>query len=403
MGKNPTVDDYFNVDLVLADWGVATWIDPTARTTDEVVPFALRSPELLVQAPWDEKVDIWALGLVLVELAENVRLFTGEGPLGDDEEVGYHPVYHLCKIVETFGDIPLSLLEAGNPDMVDNAFDADGKLIAKRNNTSPPFQDWIQNMQGLGKEQFMDLTMSMLTLEPSLRPNTETLLDSPWLDLSFLPPEMQAPDQFEDHIGGESDATFDDSMHGIITSADEQAREKVVSSNVEEDLQTSKGTYEAMEWTEQHVIVSSDGTGYVTGADISDVPDGHEHKKVKLSTAGVAVPHDHEFLDNPMGGSDEVSTPEAIGPGLLTCGPSEKQPDPASGMDKDSTSDKRQKTDEEAAEEEPFLGNENGQKMIRHPLNRGVAFFGTATPVELILGGFWLFKELVAKFFGLLG
>uniref|UniRef100_A0A669AVH6 Protein kinase domain-containing protein n=1 Tax=Oreochromis niloticus TaxID=8128 RepID=A0A669AVH6_ORENI len=60
------------------------------------------APEVMLGIPYDEAIDMWALGLVAVELATGVPLYPGE----DDYDV-------LKFIIETQGQLPDHLLESG--------------------------------------------------------------------------------------------------------------------------------------------------------------------------------------------------------------------------------------------------------------------------------------------------
>jgi serine/threonine-protein kinase SRPK3 len=54
-------DDFSN--FVLCDFGYAVF--GKKKYTGEVMPDLYRAPELVLHAPWDEKIDIWSLGLMV--------------------------------------------------------------------------------------------------------------------------------------------------------------------------------------------------------------------------------------------------------------------------------------------------------------------------------------------------
>jgi serine/threonine-protein kinase SRPK3 len=64
-----------DLDIALGDWGVSSWT--TQHLTERIQPVALRAPEVLIQAPWDETTDWWNLGAVVFELYCAVRMFDG--------------------------------------------------------------------------------------------------------------------------------------------------------------------------------------------------------------------------------------------------------------------------------------------------------------------------------------
>lgn len=76
----PTVDELFSCSFKLADFSNGTYVSSASghcsldplffrpaqfvddQTTDDVVPFSLRPPEVILGGEWNESVDIWTLG-----------------------------------------------------------------------------------------------------------------------------------------------------------------------------------------------------------------------------------------------------------------------------------------------------------------------------------------------------
>jgi serine/threonine protein kinase len=58
---------------IISDFGDAQFGDPPFR--EEVMPDLYRPPEMVLGIPWDEKLDIWALGLMV-----RATLFQPESP-----------------------------------------------------------------------------------------------------------------------------------------------------------------------------------------------------------------------------------------------------------------------------------------------------------------------------------
>ncbi|KAK3904400.1 hypothetical protein C8A05DRAFT_31814 [Staphylotrichum tortipilum] len=73
------------------------------------LPLTLRAPEVLIKASWDEKVDWWNVGALLLELYRAVRMFDGRVP----PDGHYAVAEHVAEIVDLFGELPGGLVERG--------------------------------------------------------------------------------------------------------------------------------------------------------------------------------------------------------------------------------------------------------------------------------------------------
>ncbi|KAH6874381.1 kinase-like domain-containing protein [Thelonectria olida] len=126
-------------DIALGYWG-------------EIQPVTLRSPEVLIEAPWDETADC--------------------GRVAPDGH--YELREHLAEIVDLFGPFPKELLEQGNKDPVGKMFDGEGQV-----KDSPPF-----NRPPLSDE-FGSFLKTLMKINPSERLSTMDLLRHPWLDAVY--------------------------------------------------------------------------------------------------------------------------------------------------------------------------------------------------------------------------
>ncbi|OBT72508.1 hypothetical protein VF21_08690 [Pseudogymnoascus sp. 05NY08] len=171
-------DDRFDqFDIVLGDWGVASWADN--HLTEIIQPVALRAPEVLIGAPWDASADLWNLGAVVLEVFRAIRMFSGNYPAGH-----YKLEQHLAEIVHLCGPFPKALLDKANQDIVGGIFDDQGKV--KNVQLSPDRPDLSSEEYTLGleqddREEFMFFLRSLMKINPLERPSPEDLLRGRWL------------------------------------------------------------------------------------------------------------------------------------------------------------------------------------------------------------------------------
>ncbi|KAI0038516.1 kinase-like protein, partial [Auriscalpium vulgare] len=93
--------------MKIADFGVANMISD--HFMEMVQPAALRAPEVILGAPWNEKVDIWSVGCLIYELANGRALF---GPWPTE---GFPwEAMHLLDIQALFGPFPIDLVRRGS-------------------------------------------------------------------------------------------------------------------------------------------------------------------------------------------------------------------------------------------------------------------------------------------------
>jgi serine/threonine kinase 3 len=72
-------------DCKLADFGVAARLGTGQRQTQIGSPFWM-APEIISENPYDVKVDIWSLGITILELAEMKPPHFDEGSIKVSEE-----------------------------------------------------------------------------------------------------------------------------------------------------------------------------------------------------------------------------------------------------------------------------------------------------------------------------
>ncbi|OGM43953.1 CMGC protein kinase [Aspergillus bombycis] len=164
--------------IALGDWGVSSWAD--RHLCDMIQPVALRSPEVLIKAPWDVSTDFWNLGAVVLEIFQAVRMFSGSVP----PDGHYELKEHLAEIVDLFGPFPNELLERGNTSLVQTLFDDDGRI-----KDAPPMdrsglasEAFMPGLDQEVRDEFASFLHAMMKINPTDRVSAEDLLRHPWLD-----------------------------------------------------------------------------------------------------------------------------------------------------------------------------------------------------------------------------
>ncbi|POR37771.1 Serine/threonine protein kinase, putative [Tolypocladium paradoxum] len=141
--------------------------------TEEVMPDLYRAPEILLKIPWDEKIDIWNLGLMVWDMLEGKHLFTERLPSREDSRFA-----HMARIVNLLGPPPGDLLERS--DVVDEYFDQNGKL---KEGTEMPtsLEQEEEVLSGQEKVDFLSFLRKMLQWRPEDRMSARQLMNDPWL------------------------------------------------------------------------------------------------------------------------------------------------------------------------------------------------------------------------------
>ncbi|KAH6618304.1 kinase-like domain-containing protein [Chaetomium sp. MPI-SDFR-AT-0129] len=166
-------------DITLGDWGVASWA--TKHLTEHIQPVALRSPEVLIRAPWDKTTDWWNLGALLLELYRAVRMFNPFCP----PDGRYDLKIHVAMIVHLFGPFPRELLEKGDQELVRYAFDDEGKPRFAAPPGVPVLEDYMEDLDQEAADKFASFLRALMKVNPAERLPVEDLLRHPWVGFRF--------------------------------------------------------------------------------------------------------------------------------------------------------------------------------------------------------------------------
>ena len=124
-----------------------------------------RAPEIILQIDWNEKIDIWSLGCIIVELITGWPLFSGN----DEIEV-------FLQMVNTLGKPPQYIFNKGR---LSSVFSYD---VIRPQLITPNFKDCSLDciLQGAGKN-LVDFIKKILTWDANERLSAEDALLHPWM------------------------------------------------------------------------------------------------------------------------------------------------------------------------------------------------------------------------------
>lgn len=172
-----TGEPVINFDVCLGDWGVSSWT--THHLCEVIQPVTLRSPEVLIGAPWDWTTDWWNLGPVILEVFRGVQMFTGK----DSQHTPYTVKNHLEEIVNFFGPFPKSLLDQGAPTIVRAVFDEDGTTKASEPLERPGLLSdvYMGDLPLETREDFVTFLHVLMKIDPKERLPTIDFFSQPWI------------------------------------------------------------------------------------------------------------------------------------------------------------------------------------------------------------------------------
>ncbi|KAJ3493293.1 hypothetical protein NLJ89_g11053 [Agrocybe chaxingu] len=187
----PSLAELETCNFKISDFGNAQELDH--QTTDDITPLTLRSPEVILGGPWDEKVDIWTFGCLIFTVLTKVALFTervqpvhlpflrpGIRPNADGLEVDYTLWLMATFTAQRFPPIVLGLYPNSHKHFENNG---DMKRFASFQHR--PLEMCIRDTGCPASDEDVagacSLIRRCLKLNPSARPSALELLQDPWL------------------------------------------------------------------------------------------------------------------------------------------------------------------------------------------------------------------------------
>ncbi|RKK83764.1 hypothetical protein BFJ69_g2501 [Fusarium oxysporum] len=162
------------IHTVLCDFGSA--VPGDVEHCEDIQPDIYRAPEVILQAPWSYKVDIWNAGCMIWDIFEGRHMFTGHDP----EFQKYRSRAHLAEIIALLGQPPSEVLQAGK---ASHKFFTDTGDF--RNEIDIPERASLAQQEislgGERKEMFLAMMNRMLQWDPAQRSSAKELAEDPWI------------------------------------------------------------------------------------------------------------------------------------------------------------------------------------------------------------------------------
>ncbi|KAE9966880.1 hypothetical protein BLS_006763 [Venturia inaequalis] len=231
-------EELLKLNVSFCDWGLATWTHEHLYET--ISTPTMRSPEVLLGAPWDTKTDIWSLGILIFEMLSGFNAFDcvknetqyrylteeeredldlerqqerdrrwrehQEMPQADDEKIEFRRCenrydlgVHLNEIATMIEPFPQSLLgqvdyTKENNWYLKSLFSNDGTIWGyDEYNRAPLEYHFPQMPEGQDKDNFLIFLWKMMRVDPKDRASAEELLQEPWLQDVVLDDEGTTP------------------------------------------------------------------------------------------------------------------------------------------------------------------------------------------------------------------
>ncbi|CAA7268405.1 unnamed protein product [Cyclocybe aegerita] len=141
-----------------------------------IQPHQYRAPEVILNIPWDEKVDIWSIGVMIWDMFYDHNLFDYR-----DLEGKPSTTYHLAQMVALLGPPPKDFLCRSTTDALWEWFDEEGNWKAQIQIPDTSLEKAESRLTGEEKLNFPKFIWRMLKWKPEERSSAHELLEDDWL------------------------------------------------------------------------------------------------------------------------------------------------------------------------------------------------------------------------------
>ncbi|KAI9678157.1 MAG: hypothetical protein M1817_006102 [Caeruleum heppii] len=157
---------------VLCDFGEARFGEKDYD--DDIQLYLYRAPEVILQVRWDNKVDIWNVGVLIWDLFQNRHLFDAR-----DANKENSSLHHLAEMIALLGPPPRDFLQRSGT--ASEYFDEHGEWKGAADIPTISLEASEENLEGEDKILFLQFVRKMLQWVPEERKSAEELLKDPWL------------------------------------------------------------------------------------------------------------------------------------------------------------------------------------------------------------------------------
>ncbi|KAL4938853.1 hypothetical protein BDV06DRAFT_231493 [Aspergillus oleicola] len=157
---------------ILCDFGQARFGSNTY--TGDIQPYIYRAPEVVLRMPWNEKVDIWNVGVLTWDLFQQGHLFYAR-----DSDKRSSDGHHLAEMIAIMGPPPKEMTQ--NSTYATDYFDCDGNWRGTIDIPPASLEKLERNLDGDEQQPFLRFLRKMLKWKPEERESARELLEDPWL------------------------------------------------------------------------------------------------------------------------------------------------------------------------------------------------------------------------------
>ncbi|GLB19749.1 hypothetical protein AtubIFM61612_009665 [Aspergillus tubingensis] len=156
----------------LCDFGQARF--GSSSYSGDIQPYIYRASEVILRMPWNEKVDIWNVGVLTWDIFQQGHLFYGRDPNKSPSDA-----HHLAEMVAILGLPPKDMMQ--NSEYATTFFDAQGNWKGAVDIPAISLEKLEGNLQGESQQLFLRFLRKTLRWNPDERQSARELLEDPWL------------------------------------------------------------------------------------------------------------------------------------------------------------------------------------------------------------------------------